>query len=211
MSKEERNYLIYNREMLGLVRTLEDWQHFLEGLPDPFEVLIDHKNMEWWLAMQNLNHRQARWTIYLSHFNFNICYIQGKTNHMNVLSRSAILSKYEDGTDNRGVVVIKLEQLIAAVQCHYMSDRDSLTSHIHEASAREAEVIEGLKFLEKHAPHALTDGTMLWKEEDGLVFYKGKLYISNDHALHKDIVWSCHNTPLAGHAGKNSMLELVQR
>jgi hypothetical protein len=62
ISKEERNYLIYNREMLGLIRTLEDWQHFLEGLPEPFEVLTDHKNIEWWSAMQNLNHRQARWT-----------------------------------------------------------------------------------------------------------------------------------------------------
>jgi hypothetical protein len=115
MSKEERNYPIYDREMLGLVHALEDWQHFLKELPDPFEVLTDHKNMEWWSAMQNLNHRQARWTIYLSRFNFNIHYIQEKTNHADVLSRSAISSKYEDGTDNRGVVVIKLEQLIAAV------------------------------------------------------------------------------------------------
>jgi hypothetical protein len=57
MSKKERNYLIYNREMLGLVCALEDWRHFLEGLPDPFKVLIDHKNIEWWSAMQNLNHR----------------------------------------------------------------------------------------------------------------------------------------------------------
>jgi hypothetical protein len=80
---------------------------------------------------------------------------------MDILSRSAISSKYKDGTDNCGVVIIKLEQLIAAVQLHYMSNRDSLTSYICKASAREAEVIEGLKFLEKHAPHTLTDGTML--------------------------------------------------
>ena len=30
MSKEERNYSIYNREMLGLIHTLEDWRHFLK-------------------------------------------------------------------------------------------------------------------------------------------------------------------------------------
>ena len=80
MSKEERNYPIYDREMLGLIRALEDWRHFLEGLPEPFEVLTNHKNMEWWSAMQNLNCRQAWWTIYLSCFTFNIRYIQGKTN-----------------------------------------------------------------------------------------------------------------------------------
>ena len=60
MSKEERNYAIYNQEMLGLICALEDWQHFLEGLPEPFEVQTNHKNMEWWSAMQNLNCRQAR-------------------------------------------------------------------------------------------------------------------------------------------------------
>ena len=30
MSKEERNYEIYDREMLGLIHALEDWRHFLE-------------------------------------------------------------------------------------------------------------------------------------------------------------------------------------
>jgi hypothetical protein len=134
-----------------------------------------------------------------------------RKDQVDVLSRSAISLKYEDGTDNRGVVVIKPEQLIAAVQLYYTSNRDSLTSRIREASAREAEVTEGLKSLEKHTPRALTDGTMLWEEEDSLVFYKGKLYIPNDHGLRKDIVWSCYDVPLAGHAGKNGTLELVQR
>ena len=49
MSKEERNYEIYDREMLGLIRALEDWQHFLEGIT--FEVITDHKNIEWWTTM----------------------------------------------------------------------------------------------------------------------------------------------------------------
>ena len=49
MSKEEHNYEIYDREMLGLIRALEDWQHFLEGIE--FEVITDHKNMEWWATM----------------------------------------------------------------------------------------------------------------------------------------------------------------
>ena len=44
MSKEEHNYKIYDREMLSLIHTLEDWQHSLEGIE--FEVVTDHKNME---------------------------------------------------------------------------------------------------------------------------------------------------------------------
>ena len=58
MSKEECNYEIYNREMLGLIRTLEDWHHFLEGIT--FKVITNHKNIEWWTTMRDLNRRQAQ-------------------------------------------------------------------------------------------------------------------------------------------------------
>ena len=53
MSKEERNYEIYDQEMLGTIRALEDWRHFLEGLP--FELVTDHKNIEWWTTACDLN------------------------------------------------------------------------------------------------------------------------------------------------------------
>ena len=53
MSKEERNYEIYDREMLGTIRALEDWRHFLEGLP--FKLVTDHKNIEWWTTACDLN------------------------------------------------------------------------------------------------------------------------------------------------------------
>jgi hypothetical protein len=53
MSKEEHNYEIYDREMLGCIRAFEDWRHFLEGIP--FELVTDHKNIEWWATMRDLN------------------------------------------------------------------------------------------------------------------------------------------------------------
>ena len=31
----EQNYDIYDRELLGIVCTLEEWRHFLEGSPHP--------------------------------------------------------------------------------------------------------------------------------------------------------------------------------
>ena len=33
MIEAERNYEIYDKEMLAIIRTLEDWQHYLKGLP----------------------------------------------------------------------------------------------------------------------------------------------------------------------------------
>ena len=85
MSKEERNYEIYDREMLGLIRALEDWQHFLEGIT--FEVITDHKNIEWWTTMRDLNRQQAQWSLYLSRFTFKVTYRKGESMQADALSR----------------------------------------------------------------------------------------------------------------------------
>jgi hypothetical protein len=44
----KRNYQTWDREMLAIIRTLKDWQHYLEGLPQPFEILTDHNNLTFW-------------------------------------------------------------------------------------------------------------------------------------------------------------------
>jgi hypothetical protein len=57
----------------------------------------------------------------------------------------------------------------------------------------------------------MLDGMFKWEEEDGLVYFRGKLYIPPDVALQWDIVNSCHNMPTAGHPGQSRTLELVSR
>ena len=38
LNEAERNYEIYNKEMLAIIRCLEAWRHFLEGAKDWFEI-----------------------------------------------------------------------------------------------------------------------------------------------------------------------------
>ncbi len=66
--------------MLGIIRALEDWRHYLEGLPSPFEIITDHRNLEYWRTTQNLSRRQARWSLYLSRFDFHLTHKPGKSN-----------------------------------------------------------------------------------------------------------------------------------
>ena len=61
MQPAERNYEIHDREMLAIIEALKDWQHFLEGLPDPFEIVTNHSNLQYWRTAQDLSRRQARW------------------------------------------------------------------------------------------------------------------------------------------------------
>lgn len=46
MNAPEHNYEIYNKEFMAIVRVLEDWRHYLEGLPE-FMVISDYKNLEY--------------------------------------------------------------------------------------------------------------------------------------------------------------------
>ena len=77
LSDIERNYEIHNKEMLAVVRCLEAWRHFLEGAIMKFEIWTDHKNLEYFMKVQKLNRRQARWVLYLSRFNFMLKHILG--------------------------------------------------------------------------------------------------------------------------------------
>jgi len=60
LNDTERNYKIYNKEMLAIVRCLEAWRHFLEGTIVKFEIWTDHKNLEYFMKVQKLNRQQVR-------------------------------------------------------------------------------------------------------------------------------------------------------
>jgi hypothetical protein len=66
----ERNYEIHDKEMFMVMRLLEEWRHFLEGAKCQVKSWTDHKNLEYFMTVKKLNHRQARWSLYLSRFNF---------------------------------------------------------------------------------------------------------------------------------------------
>jgi len=70
LNETERNYEIHNKEMLAIIRELENWRHLLEDTHFKFEIWTDHKNLEYFMKVQKLNCRQAQWVLYLSRFDF---------------------------------------------------------------------------------------------------------------------------------------------
>ena len=59
LNEIERNYEIHDKEMLVIIKGLENWRHLLEGAHFKFEIWTDHKNLEYFIKAQKLNHRQA--------------------------------------------------------------------------------------------------------------------------------------------------------
>jgi len=72
LSPVEWNYEIHDKEMLAIIRALEEWRHFLEGARHPIEIWMDHKNLEYFMTAKKLNRRQARWSLYLACFDFKL-------------------------------------------------------------------------------------------------------------------------------------------
>ena len=75
LNKTERNYEIHDKEMLAIIRELENWRYLLKGACFKFKIWTDHKNLEYFMKMQKLNQRQAQWILYLSIFDFMLKYV----------------------------------------------------------------------------------------------------------------------------------------
>lgn len=92
------NYEIHDKEMLAIMRSLEEWRHFLEGAQHKIKIWTNHKNLEYFMTTKKLNRRQARWSLYLSRFDFVMHHRPGKSmGKCDTLSRHV---DHNDGSDN---------------------------------------------------------------------------------------------------------------
>ena len=57
-SPAECNYEIYDKEMLAIIRCLEEWDAELRSVK--FEIRTDHKNLEYFMTVKKLTERQMK-------------------------------------------------------------------------------------------------------------------------------------------------------
>ena len=210
MVEAERNYEIYDKEMLAVIRALEDWRHYLEGLPNTFTIVTDHRNLEYWRTAQNLTRRQARWSLYLSRFDFHLTHKPGTAiTQANPLSRIST-HQVTDADDNKDRVVLRPDHFADTAAASFEAS-STLEQEIRNTTELDAEVTLALRLLKQQAPRQLTEGLTDWEERDGLIFYKGRIYVPKSLSLRKRIVQLCHDSPTAGHPGRRGTQELVGR
>lgn len=105
-SPAERNYEIYDRELLAIIRAITEWRYLILGSPHPTVVLSDHKNLTFFRSAQKLNRRQARWSLLLSEYDIQLIHIPGsKMILSDALSRRPDLCPDEDH-DNEDITML---------------------------------------------------------------------------------------------------------
>ena len=60
MQPAERNYEIYDKEILAIVETLTKWRQYLLDALETFKIWTDHENLKYFQEPHKLNRRQAR-------------------------------------------------------------------------------------------------------------------------------------------------------
>ena len=53
-SRMERNYEIYDQELLAIIRALEEWRHYIQGSPHTTTIFSDPKNLTYYREAREL-------------------------------------------------------------------------------------------------------------------------------------------------------------
>lgn len=82
ISPAEHNYNIHNKEMLAIIKAFQEWRPELIGLrrQERFEILSDHRALEYFMTTKALSARQVHWYEFLQEFYFILHYRPGKAN-----------------------------------------------------------------------------------------------------------------------------------
>ncbi|KAH9250847.1 hypothetical protein BASA81_011359 [Batrachochytrium salamandrivorans] len=123
MNSAERNYEIYDKELLAIVDSFKHWRHFLQGGLHPVTVLCDHKSLEYFMSTKKLTRRQARWSLELSEYDFSITHRPGKLNgRADALSRQSDHHLENDCSNFKRILdpkqIIDLQSLISDMDLH---------------------------------------------------------------------------------------------
>ena len=206
-SPAERNYEIYDRELLVIIRALEEWWHYIQGSSHTTVILSNHKNLTYYQEARKLNHRQVRWSLYLSEFDIKLVHTPG----MKMLLSDALSQQLDlcpENNNNKDVVVLSEDLFINHIDV-------DLQQQIATASESDADTAEVLKALLGGRPTAFQKDLAEWMTEDfnekKVLFYKGKNYIPKDLPLWQDILKTFHNHETVGHPGELETYNAVKQ
>ena len=207
LSSNERNYDTHDRELLAIIRALEEFRHFLMGAKHPVMILTDHNNLRYFRTKQIFNARQARWAEFLTKFDIDLRYRPGKQSGApDLLSRRADHDTH--GTEDSKEMILLPDSLFAKVDqkiayIDHPSEGESTEKTVYIAQMKDP-LIEGFNKLLEGTP--MPDG---WSRPERLFLYRGKIYIPP--SLRQTFFRNLHSSPAAAHPGRDATLFSIRK
>ena len=204
-SPAERNYDIYDRELLAVIQALKEWRHYLTGTEHLVTIIMDYKNLGYFKQPQNLSHRQARWWLFLQEYDIR----WGVERGINMGPADALSRKDEVETndDNWEITLLKGRDQYF----HICAIDTTLAKKISSLSNKDPIITKALATMnrdnsESWIPHTTAAD---WEFINDSLYFKHRLYVPAPACL--ELVCSLHESPTGGHEGFFHTLHRMQR
>src|SRR6201996_5154044 len=188
LSEAERNYDIYDLELLAIVKALRHWRHYLAGSPHKIIIYTDHANLQYWRQPHKISRRIAREVLELSEFNVELRHIAGNTN-----GRADALSRrpdYDQGErDNQDVVVLP----------DHLFVRATVSIEYRPPESQDINILQ--PWIDAHN----------LKEDRGEWYKDGSKVVTDSIEIRRNIIRNYHDLPARGHPGIARTINLVQQ
>jgi len=161
----QRNYEIYDHELLSIIRALETWRHYLLGSQHLVTIFSDHKNLTYFRTTQKLNRQQAQWSLLLFQFNLKLVHVLGSQMvQSDALSQQPDLAPEEDN-DNTDLTLLPNTLFLKVVDI-------DLKDAFLEAFTKDDSMHKMVETINRSGTPLIRSTAADWKIKDGLVFYK---------------------------------------
>jgi len=197
LSETERNYDIYDKELLAVVKSLRHWRTYLAGAPHQIVIHTDHSNLLYWKEPRKISRRIAREFQELQEYNFVLKHVAGNKN-----ARADALSRrpdYDMGEkDNDNVVVLPSQVFIKLASEESIEEIDTC-SKINMSNLENEEMIR--RWANTYQLHQENKN---WWKEDALV-------VASNNNLKRGVISAFHDPPYRGHPGIGNTLTLLKQ
>ena len=172
-SPAERNYDIYDRELLVVIHALETWRHYLHGSPFPIQVFTDHKNLIYFCKPQALNHYQACWLLDLADFDLTMIHVP-ESQLVGPDAHSCHPDLLPSATpENEGVTLLPPSLFVNFINM-------SLSHHVQFSSTSNPLILQALQSMNGSIPPTFHSCLSDWQYAEGILTYKGHVYVPSD-------------------------------
>jgi hypothetical protein len=207
MNPAECNYQIHDKEMLAIVKSLEEWRPELQRKRDKFEIYTDHKSLEYFMTTKQLTARQARWAEALSEYYFIITYRPGKDNvQADALTRKNddIASQDQVKKATRQQILLTHDKLdpLKTTTTKLFLDTITIVDRVLQANRNEPS-LEALRTQATRSDPHLT-------LHDGILLYQGKVIVPDTGYLHTYLIREVHDQISTAHPGRDKTYKLLK-
>ncbi len=157
----------------------------MKGASHPVDIITNYKNLKYFTNSQKLSCRQAQWALFLIRFNYTLTYKPGTSNHSDALSRCADHKEgVEEDNSNQVLLDPRFFRVRATQPGEVTTIGDAeLRRHIQECPEKDVEVRGALDLILKNGLCLLVKNLQEWNYKDGIVLFRGKVYVPNNLEL----------------------------